>query len=593
MEFGVGEWVARNYPFIRDFLSGFAMICFKPISIFSVVFLLLFFCRSAAAQWEAPSSYYDNVSATGSLLKQQLTTAMSAGHIERRYGDYRFSAAIHDQDPNDPSNINLIYTETSVDSSWDSGATWNREHIWPVSRQPGSASNSTRGNLGDPHALRACNPSTNSSRGNKPFGFGDSTGSFGSLGTFWYPGDLSRGDVARSLFYSDTRWTSLGISLANGVPSGNQMGDLDSLLHWHFMDPPDEFERRRNHTIYSQAFNPTYYTNNRNAYIDHPEYVWSIYVDQQNDSMITIGESDSQIDGGTDLLIDFGSVISGNSTNLQQSVQLNKTGLDGTYYSVTTFDDAISEVTGRNNAFKMDGPDSRAFDITLDADYSTPGINVGFVVVDNLDVTTGGGQGRGANDGDDVISMSLAVLDHSNASFSESSDEDVLSMDLGQVELGKTIKPVLFGIYNLISPFGPALTARLNLFSTDVVPKNSGLAVQGKSFENLPAGSSSQFSVVGTPQQLGVQQAAVVIMLSDEDIPGAESQTLLVDLTYEVVESSFLLGDINRDGMINLLDVNPFVLAISGEIYIDEADINQDGVVNLVDVQPFVELLSN
>ncbi len=52
------------------------------------------------------------------------------------------------------------------------------------------------------------------------------------------------------------------------------------------------------------------------------------------------------------------------------------------------------------------------------------------------------------------------------------------------------------------------------------------------------------------------------------------------------------LGDINRDGAVNLLDVAPFVdLLTTGGLQI-EADINQDGVVDLLDVAPFVDLLS-
>lgn len=53
-----------------------------------------------------------------------------------------------------------------------------------------------------------------------------------------------------------------------------------------------------------------------------------------------------------------------------------------------------------------------------------------------------------------------------------------------------------------------------------------------------------------------------------------------------------ILGDVNGDGVVNLLDVAPFVDAVSSGLYIPEADINQDGVINLLDVGPFVELLS-
>ena len=54
-----------------------------------------------------------------------------------------------------------------------------------------------------------------------------------------------------------------------------------------------------------------------------------------------------------------------------------------------------------------------------------------------------------------------------------------------------------------------------------------------------------------------------------------------------------LLGDINGDGLINLIDVAPFVNLLNAGIFQLEADINQDGVVDLLDIAPFVDLLSD
>lgn len=51
-------------------------------------------------------------------------------------------------------------------------------------------------------------------------------------------------------------------------------------------------------------------------------------------------------------------------------------------------------------------------------------------------------------------------------------------------------------------------------------------------------------------------------------------------------------GDVNCDGFVDLLDIGPFVEALSTGIFNIAADVNQDGVNNLLDVGPFVELLS-
>ena len=208
-------------------------------------------------------------------------------------------------------------------------------------------------------------------------------------------------------------------------------------------------------------------------------------------------------------------------------------------------------------------------------------------------MTTGGGPGRGANDGDDVIDMSLAVLDHSIASFSATSDVESLMVDLGEVELGQEIVPFEFQVFNLGSPFGNALTARLDLFSIDVLPQDSEISVNGSTFQDLPAGDSESFSVTGTADELGEQNVVILLVLSDENIPGGTSETLQLSLTYNVVEAAFLLGDVNQDGTVNLLDIEGFVALLSSGEYQIEADINQDGSLNALDIEPFVALLQN
>ena len=55
---------------------------------------------------------------------------------------------------------------------------------------------------------------------------------------------------------------------------------------------------------------------------------------------------------------------------------------------------------------------------------------------------------------------------------------------------------------------------------------------------------------------------------------------------------ALILGDVNGDGAVNLLDVDPFIDRVSNGSFQAEADINQDGVVNLLDVGPFVNLLN-
>ncbi len=65
-----------------------------------------------------------------------------------------------------------------------------------------------------------------------------------------------------------------------------------------------------------------------------------------------------------------------------------------------------------------------------------------------------------------------------------------------------------------------------------------------------------------------------------------------VALDELTLNTKVLLGDVNQDGVISLLDVQPFVLLVTDSEFQIEADINRDGFVDLLDVQPFVELLT-
>lgn len=158
-----------------------------------------------------------------------------------------------DADPNRLGNILLIYNRASVSGKWDGAKTWNKEHVWPQSKL-GTASKS------DLHNLRPANPRINSTRGNSPFV--DGSGSYGTRSGGWFPGEEDKGDVARIIFYMNTRW---GLQISSSV-----IGNLQTFIKWHNEDPVDDFERTRNNVIYDNQ-------NNRNPYIDYPELVDVVY----------------------------------------------------------------------------------------------------------------------------------------------------------------------------------------------------------------------------------------------------------------------------------------------------------------------------
>jgi endonuclease I len=66
-------------------------------------------------------------------------------------------------------------------------------------------------------------------------------------------------------------WPDLEVDDVTGGSTAPRLGRLSALLAWSAQDPPDAFERHRNEVIY------TTYQHNRNPFIDHPEWVASIF----------------------------------------------------------------------------------------------------------------------------------------------------------------------------------------------------------------------------------------------------------------------------------------------------------------------------
>ena len=60
-----------------------------------------------------------------------------------------------------------------------------------------------------------------------------------------------------------------------------------------------------------------------------------------------------------------------------------------------------------------------------------------------------------------------------------------------------------------------------------------------------------------------------------------------------VSQGSTLLGDVNRDGSVNFLDIAPFIAVLTTGDDQVEADINGDGDVDFLDIAPFISLLTS
>ncbi|MCZ6653220.1 MAG: endonuclease, partial [Planctomycetota bacterium] len=278
-----------------------------------VTFLL---CLPLTTLADPPPGYYDSIDAINSTTLRTTLHAVIEDHLRFPYTSSSTDTwnilNLADEDPNDSGNILDVYRNASYPKISGGTRDYNREHTWPKSYGfPDNTSSNYP--YTDCHMLFLCNGSYNSSRGNNPYrdchggcterttlannGQGGGSGEYpgnsnwrtgsGSGGT-WETWIGRRGDVARALFYADVRYeggapepdliltddTSL---IAASNTGDNEpiayMGILTVLLQWHVEDPVDDVERDRTDVVFS-------FQNNRNPFIDHPEWVVCLFIDE-------------------------------------------------------------------------------------------------------------------------------------------------------------------------------------------------------------------------------------------------------------------------------------------------------------------------
>jgi endonuclease I len=224
--------------------------------------------------------YYQANDLIGTDLKNQLNVLMNVNVTLKTYDEVRYILEQTDLSIEDPTQVWNIYDGQLVPATWDGGITWNREHVWPNSRLgmdrvlPYQRNQAT-----DLHNLRAATPSVNSSRSDRFYADGRGSNTITANGGY-FPGNDHKGDVARIILYMAVMYKDI-LTLTNDLEllldesdhytlSGARMGLLNHLLDWHKEDPVDAFERQRNEVIFSHQ-------NNRNPFIDKPEYVHLIW----------------------------------------------------------------------------------------------------------------------------------------------------------------------------------------------------------------------------------------------------------------------------------------------------------------------------
>lgn len=243
-----------------------------------------------------PATYYASaVGLTGNALALELHDIIDGNAVLPYTAgtgttDVWDALSVLDADPNDGTKIvefysgDLLLAMNQCGSSCDQNTFWNREHTWPQSHGVDLDNDADAGT--DLFHMRPTRPNTNSSRGD--LDFDETVNSGGAVpgcpvvcqrdGNSFEPREAVKGDLARGLFYMAVRYNSStdgaegDLVLVDAIPSsGFTLGKLSTLVGWAVADPPDAREQWRNDKIDSD------YQHNRNPFIDHPEWVCSIW----------------------------------------------------------------------------------------------------------------------------------------------------------------------------------------------------------------------------------------------------------------------------------------------------------------------------
>lgn len=246
-----------------------------------------FFISVLALTAQIPNGYYNAANGkTGDELKAALHNIIKGHHVVS-YNGLLNAFVYTDNDGN--GNVWDIYSNCSFSYSGNSqcgeyeqeGDCWNREHTWPQ-----SWFNEQTTPRSDLFHVYPTDGYVNGQRSNYPYGEvgnyiyisgnGSKLGTCvtsGYTGRVFEPIDEYKGDIARSYFYMSVRYYSEDSNWGtSGMTNKSEIlpWAMTMLLRWSDEDPVSDKEIARNNAVYG-------YQNNRNPFIDHPEYARMIW----------------------------------------------------------------------------------------------------------------------------------------------------------------------------------------------------------------------------------------------------------------------------------------------------------------------------
>ena len=255
---------------------------------------ILFVFVTAAAQ--EPAGYYNSAAGLEGAAMQQALHNIIDGHNAISYSalwnayedtDKKPNGKVWDMYSDVPGGTppyQFTFFSDQCGNYNSEGDCYNREHSFPRSWFGGTVAPMNT----DLFQVYPTDGYVNGKRGNYPYGE-VGTASWTSLngcklgscitpgysGVVFEPIDAYKGDFARTYFYMATRYLGEdnnwpGSPMVNGAQP--KAWALQMLHTWHLDDPVSDKEVARNNAVYAIQ-------QNRNPYIDHPEFVEIVWFD--------------------------------------------------------------------------------------------------------------------------------------------------------------------------------------------------------------------------------------------------------------------------------------------------------------------------
>ena len=194
-----------------------------------------------------------------------------------------------------------------------------------------------------------------------------------------------------------------------------------------------------------------------------------------------------------------------------------------------------------------------------------------------------------------VTSISLD-LGQANAFFSADGGlEFFLAADTRAVELTDTARYIATGsnigaavvgdAFGTLYPLGTGTYTET--MTGDVDTFTLSLDSDGEAFAISQINSGGLLRIIATPADLGVQAtyAGAGTFFDEPTFP-------TLNLTVSTDTGGPLLGDVNRSGVVDFFDIQPFIDVLSDGSNQPEADIDMNGAVNFFDIAGFIGILS-